>query len=237
MSKKIKDDSEKANYLNNLLKDYPHHLSLLVAKLESLKDETSDRSNEDKILSASDAILSEISVDDLARANGLPKKSSDTADERRAAKKTTEQKAALLLAYNRKAKVLFARESNDEAHETSTDDSYEAVSRNQSPVSTSVAADYSSVMHSYRQWVESETSDNAFALQSAKDHIHKQRYGTALQVIAKLLENLGEGSGEKIATEARALKATAVEKLDWRVLVEMEQKRKLQLEPKGELIF
>lgn len=237
MAKKIKDESEKTNYLDTLLKDYTHHLPLLVAKLESLKDETGDRSLENQILKAADSILAEINVDDLARANGLPKKSNDTAEERKAAKKTTEQKAALLLAYNRKVKVLFARESNDESHETSTDDSYEAVSRNQSPISTAETSDYAAVMHSYRQWVECETSDNAFALQAAKDHMRKQRYGTALQVIAKLLENLGDGSGDKIAKEARALKAQAVGKLEWRVLVEMEQKRKLQLEPQGELIF
>ena len=188
MAKKIEDEKEKISYLQQLSKDNSEHLPTLVATLEAIKSKD-DPANRDATLKACDAIFALIDEQELARALGYSSKNAESAAEKKAAKVTADRKSALLLAYDRKAAVLYqqlqptSERSNPETPESQRFVNVSATSSPTSTPSQSSATDspatsaFSTLLASYRKWVE---SDNKYTLHSAREAMLQGRYGTAL---------------------------------------------------------
>jgi tripeptidyl-peptidase-2 len=143
---KIKDESEKTKFLDNLLKDKSNHIPLLVARLEALKDEASAQD----VNSATDAILAQIDEAKLAEYYG--KKALATHEQKKQDKRLKKEmdtkKSAWTLAHARKLKASLKSDERRRQQDA--------------------------LFAKYRQFIESPDKDEEFILISAKRDMERQ---------------------------------------------------------------
>lgn len=226
--------SERVKYLKNLAEENPNHLASLVAHLEALEDEASDNDVE----AACDAIFNLIDEDELARQCGTRAPERLSAEEKKREKQNSAEKSALCLAFERKSARLVKRNADNASH-TSSDDSYvqasesedkdEGASSAAEQSSPAAYSDMTSLLKQWRRWAPSET-DPKLSLATARDHLSHGRYGSALVLLQKVLEDLGK-TPDKAASEARSLMQETLSKLGWSLLHDINLKLALVREP------
>lgn len=107
---KIKDDSEKRTYLDDLIRSNPKHLPLLVASLKAVKEEADPQ----EITKAADLILAEIDEHELAAYLGRkpPPAEEQTEEDKKIKKEMDIKKSAWTLAYSRKVQASHKQETS-----------------------------------------------------------------------------------------------------------------------------
>ncbi|SPO40259.1 related to Tripeptidyl-peptidase II [Pseudozyma flocculosa] len=175
-AKKIKDKKEKLAFMDKLIKDYPDHLGLLVAKLEALDAE--DKESRASVLEVAEKVLSQVDEREvkLWLATKRPSASEQSDDEKRENETKQEQKKALVLALNRKTRALLSEV--EEGRAESRAQMEETWKRYRGLASGEKEKEYTEV---YIRW----------------SILHK-RYALALQSVQKLKSELGAGTSETV---------------------------------------
>jgi len=201
-------EKEKVDFMAKLVKEYPNDLGVLVAKLESLPADDRDKSKE--VLEASEAVLShkEVDEDKILIYTGSKKKPSteSSEEEKDEIKKLDKAKSALILALNRKARALLAREE-------------------------SKSNEFAETFGRYRRLADS--SDKDFANVYITWSIIHSRHGTALQAARKLIKDVGSGTAETIKEKKKgqALEREMLQKLDWKLWSAVADRTRILDEP------
>jgi hypothetical protein len=219
MAKKIEDEEVKKRFLADLLKSDSNHLPLLVARLESLKQDKSEEEAAD-VLAAADAIFDLVDEEACLRFNGK-QKSDKTAQDRKNTKEFKEQQDALLKAFDRKLRVLHKRKSAD-------DESYDKInpsSASSTSSRSSVYSSYEALLAGFEKWAPA--SDNKLAIHLIQRDLDEERYASALTRARKILADVGESSDTPEAKEAREFKLAALRGLGWSLYLDMEDRKGL----------
>ncbi len=185
-AKKIKDPKEKLEFMDKLIADYPKFLGALVAKLEALDADDKDATKRQQVISAADQVLAQIDETQvkLWMATQKPSASEQTDEEKKANKAMEEKKKALILALNRKARVLMT-----EAEES-------AAAHNQ----------LEKVWKQYREYFAPDSKAKEYVELYVRWCILHNRPALALQAAQKLKKELGAGTPDSIK-EVEKIKA------------------------------
>lgn len=198
-AKKIKDSKEKLEFMDKLIKDYPNFLGVLVAKLEALDADDKDADKRKAVIAAADAILSQVDENEvkLWMATQKPSSSEQTDEEKKSSKVMEEKKKALILALNRKARVLMT-----EAEESSASKD-----------------ELENVWKQYRSYFAPDSKAKEYVELYVRWSILHKRYALAFQAVQKLKKELGNGTSDSIKELEKIkkleLKLVGKEGLDW----------------------
>ncbi|PWY98768.1 hypothetical protein BCV70DRAFT_178492 [Testicularia cyperi] len=198
-AKKIKDKAEKLSFVDKLISEYPKFLGARVAKLEFLDADDKNSAKRADVVAAADAVLSQIDEKEvkLWLATQKPPASEQTEEEKKTNKTMEEQKKALILALNRKARVLMTA-AEDRA---STSEELEKIWKN------------------YREYFAADAKQKEYLELYIRWSMLHKRYALALQAAQKLKKDLGAGSSDSLE-ELKKLKALELQLagpkgLDW----------------------
>ena len=112
VAKKIKDDKEKLEFIDKLLKEHSDHLGLLRARLEAVAKEADKKESSAAIIEAANAVLARVDQNALRLHLGtkqLPA-NEQKEEEKKQAKEFANQKAAVTFALNKKCRAILARD-------------------------------------------------------------------------------------------------------------------------------
>ncbi|EST06453.1 Peptidase S8/S53 domain protein [Kalmanozyma brasiliensis GHG001] len=198
-AKKIKDSKEKIAFMDKLIADYPKFLGAAIAKLEAL--DADDKEARSAVLSAADHLLS--LIDETAvrlwSATHKPPSSEQSDEEKKENKAMEERKKALILALNRKTRVLMtdAESTTPPAPTKELEDSWRA----------------------YRSYFAPDTKAKEYTELYVRWSILHGRYALALQAITKLKKDLGAGTSDSLKEVEKLrkleLKLVGKDGLDW----------------------
>ncbi|CDW99623.1 hypothetical protein [Sporisorium scitamineum] len=200
-AKKIKDPKEKLEFMDKLIADYPKFLGALVAKLEALDADDKDADKRKQVVATADQLLSLIDETQvkLWLATQKPPASEQSDEEKKLNKEMETKKKALILALNRKTRVLMT-----EAELASTPSS---------------SADLEASWKTYRSYFAPDTKAKEYIELFVRWSILHQRYALALQAVQKLKKDLGAGSADNLKElekiKALELKLVGRDGLNW----------------------
>ena len=200
-AKKIRDPKEKLEFMDKLIGDYPKFLGLLVAKLEALDADDKDAAKRKQVLAAADQVLAQIDETEvkLWLATQKPSASEQTDEDKKTHKAMEEKKKALVLALNRKARVLMT-----EAESTS-------------PASST--SELESVFKKYREYFAPDSKAKEYVELYVRWSILHRRFALAFQTVQKLKKELGAGTSDNVKElekiKALELKLVGKDGLDW----------------------
>ncbi|SPO20194.1 related to Tripeptidyl-peptidase II [Ustilago trichophora] len=200
-AKKIKDTKEKLDFMDKLIADYPKFLGILVAKLETLDADDKDAAKRKQVVATADQVLALIDETEvkLWMATQKPSASEQTDEEKKLNKQMEEKKKALILALNRKSRVLLTEAEF-------------------SP-SSSTSSDLESVWKQYRTYFPADTKAKEYIELYVRWSILHKRFALALQSVQKLKKELGAGTGENVKElekiKALEMKLVGKDGLDW----------------------
>lgn len=196
-------EEEKRSYIDKLSKEYPGDLSVLIAKLESLKAD--DKGEAAAVLKASDAVLQHADVDEkeiLIHQGSKKIPVSEQSKEIKAQYKRLDKGLdAAKLALNRKCRAILASDGKD--------------------------TEFEETFARYRRLAD--TSDKEFANVYTTWAIRHKRFGTALQAARKVIKDVGAGTAKTNQEKLRAqeLSRELLEKLDWRLWLAIEDRHRV----------
>lgn len=181
--KKIKKDEDKLAFFDKLALEYPTHLGLLQAKLETLapikvKANATDAkvlaAETRKIIAAADAVLAQVDLAAIRLHLGTKHApaAEQTSAERKAGVDMDKRKAAAVLALHRKARALLLAEG--------------------------VSAPFAAAWKEYRSFFPADASDADYTALYAAWAGASGRYAVALEAVLKAAADLGAGSADSI---------------------------------------
>ncbi|SPO21109.1 related to Tripeptidyl-peptidase II [Ustilago trichophora] len=200
-AKKIKEAKEKLEFMDKLISEYPKFLGILVAKLEALDADDKDAAKRKQVTDTADRILALVDETEvkLWMATQKPSASEQTDDEKKLNKQMEEKKKALILALNRKSRVLLTEA--------------------ESSPSSSISSDLESVWKQYRTYFPADTKAKEYIELYVRWSILHKRFALAFQSVQKLKKELGAGTGENVKElekiKALELKLVGKDGLDW----------------------
>lgn len=198
-AKKIKGKDEKLAFMDKLISEYPKFLGALVAKLESLDVEDADKSKQAETVAVADQILSQIDQTEVKLWTGTqkPSVSEQTSEQKKKNKEMEEKKKALLLALNRKTKILLTQAEDSGA---STDE-------------------LEKIWNSYREYFPADTKQKEYVEVYIRWSMLHKRYALAFQAAQKLKKELGAGTADSLdelkKIAALELKLVGPQALNW----------------------
>lgn len=198
-AKKIKDPKEKLDFMDKLISDYPKFLGALVAKLEALDADDKDATKRKEVITTADQVLSLIDETEvkLWLATQKPSASEQTDEEKKHSKEMEEKKKALILALNRKTRVLMTDAES----------------------SSGSSADLESSWKTYRSYFSADTKNKDYTILFVRWSILHRRFALALQAVHKLKKDLGAGTAETLAELEKLkqleLRLVGKQGLDW----------------------
>ncbi|SNX81849.1 related to Tripeptidyl-peptidase II [Melanopsichium pennsylvanicum] len=178
-AKKIKDAKEKLEFMDKLIKEYPKFLGVLVAKLEVLDaDDKEGGEKRKQVMSTADQVLGLIDETEvkLWMATEKPKASEQTEEDKKRNKEMEEKKKALILALNRKARVLMT----------------------QAESSCSSSEQLEQVFKKYREYFAPDSKAKEYIQLYIRYCMLHKRYALALQSVQKLKNEFGSGTSESV---------------------------------------
>lgn len=198
-AKKIKDAKEKLEFMDKLIADYPKYLGVLVAKLEALDADDKDAAKRKQVIAAADQVLALIDENDvkLWLATQKPSASEQSDQEKKKNKEMEEKKKALVLALNRKTRVLLT----------------------EAETCSSTTEELETVWKSYRAYFPADSKAKEYVELYVRWSILHKRYALAFQAVQKLKKELGAGVADSIKElekiKALELKLVGKDALDW----------------------
>ena len=177
-AKKIKDAKEKLEFMDKLIADYPKFLGALVAKLEALDADDTDASKRNEVVATADQLLSLIDEDQvkLWLATQKPPASEQTDEEKKHNKDMDTKNKALVLALNRKTRVLMTDAES----------------------SSSTTPELEASWKTYRSHFPADTKAKEYIELYVRWCMLHRRFALALLAVQKLKKELGAGSRESL---------------------------------------
>ena len=185
--------------MDKLIADYPKYLGVLVAKLEALDADDKDAAKRKQVIAAADQVLALIDENDvkLWLATQKPSASEQSDQEKKKNKEMEEKKKALVLALNRKTRVLLT----------------------EAETCSSTTEELETVWKSYRAYFPADTKAKEYVELYVRWSILHKRYALAFQAVQKLKKELGAGAADSIKElekiKALELKLVGKDALDW----------------------
>jgi tripeptidyl-peptidase-2 len=200
-SKKIKDKEEKVKFLDKLTEEYPKFLGALVTKLEVLDADDKDAANRKEVVATADKMLSMVDETQVKLWIGTQKPPvvEQSEAEKKENKVMEEKKKALILALNRKARVLMSQA--EEGVGGVSGDELEKIWRR------------------YRAYFAADTKQKEYVELYIRWSMLHKRYALALQAVHKLRKELGAGTSDSLdelkKVHALEIKLVAHDALNW----------------------
>ncbi|KAL3924971.1 MAG: hypothetical protein SGILL_000709 [Bacillariaceae sp.] len=215
LSSAEKEKGEFDKMYDGLINEYPHHIPLLQAKLKYLDGLKAREENLPKIDEAANAVLAEISEDELALHFGR-KLDKDDPEKVKTNKDMEKKKSALTETLARQA-LAYSEMTSDDSSDN-----------------------FTKTLNSLKSWVDIDTNGKFADLAITRD-IRAGRHGLALKRINKLLGKLSgkDTGGVKPLTKADLIekRAEILKQLGYGGLVKREQAMKLVTSPASYALF